>query len=47
MLKEHIDKQATIKEFFDKAKLNPDAHLIKGVICGYRIEEIDTPLPNK
>lgn len=36
-----IDNQITFKEFFDKANLNPNAHLIKGVICGYRIEEID------
>ena len=30
--------------FFQKAKLNPNAPLIKGVICGYRIEEIDNDL---
>jgi len=32
------------KTFFEKAKLNPNAHLITGVICGYRIENIDTKL---
>jgi hypothetical protein len=42
-----IDCKATIKEFFAKAKLNPKANLIKGVICGYRIEEISTPLTRK
>lgn len=39
-----IDQKATFETFFSKAKLNPNAHLIKGVICGYRIEEIDNPL---
>lgn len=39
-----IDDKATFKIFFQKAELNPNAHLIKGVICGYRIEEIDNPL---
>ena len=37
----------SFKEFFDKANLNPDASLIKGVICGYRIEDIETPLTRK
>lgn len=41
---ELIDKKATFKTFFQHAELNPNAHLIKGVICGYRIEEIDNPL---
>jgi hypothetical protein len=36
-----IEEKATIDTFFKKAKLHPNAHLIKGVICGYRIEEID------
>jgi hypothetical protein len=35
-----IDEKATFETFFQKAKLNPNAHLIKGVVCGYRIEEI-------
>lgn len=43
-IQQHIDKQSTFKEFFDQAKLNPKAELIKGVICGYRIEDIETPL---
>ncbi|WP_418639060.1 DUF2200 domain-containing protein [Winogradskyella sp.] len=41
---ELIEKKVTFKTFFEKAKLNPNAHLIKGVICGYRIENIDTQL---
>jgi hypothetical protein len=39
-----IDEKATFETFFQKADLNPNAHLIKGVICGYRIEDIDYPL---
>lgn len=39
-----IDEKVTFETFFHKAELNPDAHLIKGVICGYRIEEIDNAL---
>ena len=41
---ELIDENATFKTFFDRASLNPNANLIKGVICGYRIEEIENPL---
>ena len=33
-----------ILTFFKKAKLNQNAYLITGVICGYRIEEIDNPV---
>ncbi|MDW7692859.1 DUF2200 domain-containing protein [Flammeovirgaceae bacterium SG7u.111] len=43
-LQELIDEKATFETFFQEATLNPNAHLIKGVICGYRIEEIDNPL---
>ena len=43
-LKELIDEQATFETFFKNAKLNSNADLIKGVICGYRIEEIKNPL---
>ncbi len=43
-LQELIDEKVTFETFFSKATLNPNAHLIKGVICGYRIEEIETPL---
>ncbi|MBY5958627.1 DUF2200 domain-containing protein [Membranicola marinus] len=42
-----IDEKVTFKVFFQKARLNPNAHLIKGVICGYRIEDIDNPLTQK
>lgn len=43
-LQQLIDKKVTFEEFFSKAKLNPKAHLITGVICGYRIEDIETLL---
>ncbi len=43
-LQELIDEKVTFETFFKSAKLNPNAHLIKGMICGYRIEEIDNPL---
>lgn len=43
-LQELIEEKVTFETFFRRAKLNPNAHLIKGVICGYRIEEIETPL---
>lgn len=43
-IQEFIDNKATFKTFFQKAKLHPNARLIKGVICGYRIEEIDNAL---
>jgi len=43
-LQELIQENATFEIFFQKASLNPNAHLITGVICGYRVEEIDDPL---
>ena len=36
-----IDNNATYRTLFQKAKIHPNAHLIKGVVCGYRIEEIE------
>ena len=36
-----IEEKVTFKTFFQKAKIHPNANLIKGVICGYRIEEIE------
>jgi len=35
-----INKKVTFKTFFQKARIHPNAHLIKGVVCGYRIEDI-------
>lgn len=39
-----IQQQVTFETFFKQANLHPNAHLITGVICGYRIEEIEDPL---
>lgn len=46
-LQELIDEKVTFEVFFQKASLNPNAGLIKGVICGYRVEEIENPLTQK
>ena len=43
-LQELIDEKITFKDFFENANLNPNASLITGIICGYRIEEIENPL---
>ena len=40
-LEELIDGKATYRTLFKNAKIHPNAHMIKGVVCGYRIEEID------
>lgn len=39
-----IAEKVTFEAFFQQAKLNPHVHLIKGVICGIRVEEIENPL---
>ncbi|MFK7937404.1 MAG: DUF2200 domain-containing protein [Saprospiraceae bacterium] len=39
-----IEEKVTFATFFAQAELHPNAHMIKGVICGYRIEEIDNEL---
>ncbi len=46
-IQELIDKKVTFETFFKSAELNPNAQLITGVICGYRIEEIENPLTRK
>ena len=43
-LQELIKENASFESFFQQASLNPNAHLITGVICGYRVEEIKNPL---
>jgi len=40
-IQELVEEKVTFETFFKRAKLNPNAHLITGVICGYRIEEIE------
>lgn len=39
-----IEDEVAFEEFFRSAKLNPNARLIMGVICGYRVEEIENPV---
>ncbi len=43
-LQKLIEEKVTFEDFFERAKLNTNAHLIKGVICGYRVEEIENTL---
>lgn len=43
-LQELIAEKVTFETFFQRATLNPNAHLITGMICGYRIETIENPL---
>lgn len=43
-LQELISEKVTFETFFQRASLNPNASLITGVICGYRVEEIENPL---
>ncbi len=42
-LEKHISDKTNFEDFFKQATLNPNAGLIKGVICGYRVEEIQNP----
>lgn len=43
-LQELINEEVTFETFFRQASLNPNAQLITGMICGYRVEEIGDPL---
>jgi len=43
-LQELIEEKVTFEKFFQRASLNPNAKLITGLICGYRVEEIENPL---
>ena len=47
-LAKQIEKRTSFREFFEKApKFNPNAALIKGVVCGIRVEDIEDPLMQK
>ena len=47
-LAKQIEKRTSFREFFEKApKFNPNASLIKGVVCGIRVEEMKDPLMQK
>ena len=43
----HLAAGATFERFFAEARLNPHASLIKGVVCGVRVEDVDDPLMQK
>lgn len=43
-LQQLIKERVTFETFFQRATLNPNAHLITGLICGYRVENIENPL---
>lgn len=46
-LQELINEKTTFETFFERANLNPNAELITGTICGYKIQEIENPLTRK
>jgi hypothetical protein len=46
-IQELIAEKVTFETFFKRAKLNPNAKLITGMICGYRVEELENPLTQK
>lgn len=46
-IKKHVSQRSTMEQFFAKAKLNPKASSIKGLICGHRVEDIENPLTQK
>jgi hypothetical protein len=46
-LQERIEVKDTFEDFFRDATLNPNSRLITGVICGYRVEEIENPLTRR
>ena len=47
-LKKQIEKEVDFEKFFDEApQINPNTHKITGVVCGIRVEHIETPLMQK
>jgi hypothetical protein len=46
-LGQHLAEGTTFEDFFAAARLNPNATLITGVVCGVRVEDIDDPLMQK
>ncbi len=46
-LEELIREKVSFKDFFERARLHPNASLITGSICGYKVEEIENPLTQK
>ena len=46
-LQRHLEAGTTFRDFFDSADLNPNVGLIKGVVCGVRVEDVEDPLMQK
>ena len=46
-IKKLVEQKVSFATFFDQATLTPHAHLITGLICGYRVEEVTNPLSQK
>lgn len=46
-IKKHIAAETNLESFFDAATLNPNAHMITGLICGHRVEDIEDPFIQK
>lgn len=46
-LRRHLDDGTTFEDFFADARLNPDASLITGLVCGVRVEDVEDPLMQK
>lgn len=46
-LQQVLDNKTDFETFFEEAQLNPNVSMITGVICGYRVEEIEDPLMQK
>jgi hypothetical protein len=46
-LRRHLDDGTTFEEFFAEARLNPNASLITGTVCGVRVQDIEDPLMQK
>ena len=46
-LRRHLAEEATFEEFFAAARLNPNASLITGTICGVRVQDVEDPLMQK
>lgn len=46
-LRSQITKKVDLRTFIEEAEIHPNAHMITGTICGYRVEEIEEPLMRK
>ena len=46
-LHQHLDDGTTFEQFFATARLNPDASLITGSVCGVRVQDVEDPLMQK